>query len=30
MEGLRLTRPLRESDVRVDPAIAEGLERLGL
>ncbi|HVY85831.1 MAG TPA: DEAD/DEAH box helicase [Caulobacterales bacterium] len=30
MEGLRLTRPLSERDVRVDPAIAEGLARLGL
>jgi len=30
MEGLRLTRPLKPSDVRVDPAIAEGLRRLGL
>ncbi|MDX2237691.1 MAG: DEAD/DEAH box helicase [Hyphomonadaceae bacterium] len=30
LEGLRLARPLRASDVRVDPAIAEGLERLGL
>ncbi len=30
MEGLRLTRPLRAQDVRVDPAIAEGLARLGL
>ncbi|HVZ99864.1 MAG TPA: AAA family ATPase [Caulobacterales bacterium] len=30
MEGLRLARPLTERDVRVDPAIAEGLSRLGL
>ncbi|MDX2274385.1 MAG: DEAD/DEAH box helicase [Hyphomonadaceae bacterium] len=30
MEGLRLSRPLSERDVRVDPAIAEGLARLGL
>jgi len=30
LEGLRLTRPLTERDVQVDPAIAEGLERLGL
>jgi ATP-dependent exoDNAse (exonuclease V) alpha subunit len=29
MEGLRLARPLSERDVRVDPAIAEGLARLG-
>jgi hypothetical protein len=29
METLRLTRPLSPRDVRVDPAIAEGLERLG-
>lgn len=30
MEGLRLARPLNERDVRVDPAIAEGLARFGL
>jgi hypothetical protein len=30
METLRLTRPLSPRDVRVDPAIAEGLERLGV
>jgi hypothetical protein len=30
MEGLRLARPLSERDVRVDPAIAEGLARLGV
>lgn len=30
IEGLRLARPLRAQDVRVDPAIAEGLSRLGL
>jgi ATP-dependent DNA helicase PIF1 len=30
IEGLRLARPLSERDVRVDPAIAEGLARLGL
>ncbi|MGE0595588.1 MAG: ATP-dependent RecD-like DNA helicase [Hyphomonadaceae bacterium] len=30
MEGLRLSRPLSERDVRVDPAIAEGLARLGI
>ncbi|MGE0827878.1 MAG: ATP-dependent RecD-like DNA helicase [Hyphomonadaceae bacterium] len=30
MEGLRLARPLKASDVRVDPAIAEGLKRFGL
>ena len=29
MEGLKLTRPLSPRDVRVDPAIAEGLARLG-
>lgn len=29
METLRLTRPLSPRDVQVDPAIAEGLERLG-
>ena len=29
METLRLTRPLSPRDVRVDPAIAEGLARLG-
>ncbi len=29
MEGLRLARPLNPRDVRVDPAIAEGLARLG-
>jgi PIF1-like helicase len=29
MEGLRLARPLAPRDVRVDPAIAEGLARLG-
>jgi hypothetical protein len=29
MEGLRLARPLSARDVRVDPAIAEGLARLG-
>jgi ATP-dependent DNA helicase PIF1 len=28
LEGLRLSRPLREEDVQVDPAIAEGLRRL--
>jgi ATP-dependent exoDNAse (exonuclease V) alpha subunit len=30
MEGLSLARPLQERDVQVDPAIAEGLARLGL
>lgn len=30
METLRLTRPLSPRDVQVDPAIAEGLQRLGL
>lgn len=30
MEGLRLARPLTPRDVQVDPAIAEGLARLGL
>jgi ATP-dependent exoDNAse (exonuclease V) alpha subunit len=30
MEGLRLARPLSPRDVQVDPAIAEGLARLGL
>jgi len=30
LEGLRLTRPLRARDVQVDPAIAQGLARLGL
>ena len=30
MEGLRLARPLTERDMRVDPAIAEGLSRIGL
>lgn len=30
MEGLRLARPLSERDVQVDPAIAEGLRRLGI
>lgn len=30
MEGLRLSRPLTPRDVQVDPAIAEGLERLGI
>lgn len=30
IEGLRLARPLGERDVRVDPAIAEGLARLGV
>jgi ATP-dependent exoDNAse (exonuclease V) alpha subunit len=30
MEGLRLARPLAARDVKVDPAIAEGLARLGL
>jgi len=29
METLRLTRPLSPRDVRVDPAIADGLRRLG-
>jgi hypothetical protein len=29
MEGLRLSRPLTPRDVQVDPAIAEGLARLG-
>ncbi len=29
MEGLRLTRPLAVRDVQVDPAIAQGLARLG-
>ena len=29
MEGLRLARPLTARDVQVDPAIAEGLARLG-
>lgn len=29
MEGLRLARPLTPRDVQVDPAIAEGLARLG-
>jgi hypothetical protein len=30
IEGLSLTRPLTVRDVQVDPAIAEGLSRLGL
>ncbi|MGD9816394.1 MAG: ATP-dependent RecD-like DNA helicase [Hyphomonadaceae bacterium] len=30
METLRLTRPLSARDVQVDPAIADGLERLGV
>jgi len=30
MEGLRLARPLTQRDVQVDPAIAEGLAKLGL
>jgi hypothetical protein len=30
METLRLSRPLSERDVQVDPAIADGLERLGI
>ncbi|WP_395646693.1 ATP-dependent RecD-like DNA helicase [Terricaulis sp.] len=30
METLRLTRPISARDVQVDPAIAEGLERLGI
>ena len=30
MEGLRLTRPLTQRDVQVDPAISEGLARIGL
>jgi hypothetical protein len=30
MEGLRLARPLTQRDVQVDPAIAEGLARLGI
>jgi PIF1-like helicase len=30
IEGLRFARPLTERDVRVDPAIAEGLARFGL
>lgn len=30
MEGLRLARPLTQRDVQVDPAIAEGLARLGV
>jgi ATP-dependent DNA helicase PIF1 len=30
METLRLTRPISARDVQVDPAIAEGLERLGV
>src|SRR5262249_41731820 len=30
LEGLRLARPLTTRDVQVDPAIAEGLARLGL
>lgn len=30
METLRLTRPISVRDVQVDPAIAEGLERLGI
>jgi hypothetical protein len=30
MEGLRLVRPLTERDIQVDPAIAEGLSRIGL
>lgn len=30
METLRLTRPLSPRDVQVDPAIADGLERLGV
>jgi len=29
MQGLRLTRPLTPRDVQVDPAIAEGLARIG-
>ena len=30
MEGLRLARPMTPRDVQVDPAIAEGLARLGV
>ena len=30
METLRLTRPISERDVQVDPAIADGLERIGI
>jgi ATP-dependent DNA helicase PIF1 len=30
METLRLTRPISERDVQVDPAIADGLSRLGI
>ena len=30
MEGLSLARPMSVRDVQVDPAIAEGLSRLGL
>ncbi|MEJ0058574.1 MAG: DEAD/DEAH box helicase [Terricaulis sp.] len=30
IEGLRLARPLTQRDVQVDPAIAEGLSRLGI
>lgn len=30
MEGLRLARPLTPRDVQVDPAIADGLARLGI
>jgi hypothetical protein len=30
IEGLSLARPMSVRDVQVDPAIAEGLSRLGL
>jgi ATP-dependent DNA helicase PIF1 len=30
METLRLTRPISARDVQVDPAIADGLARLGI
>jgi hypothetical protein len=30
METLRLTRPLSVRDVQVDPAIADGLRRIGV
>jgi hypothetical protein len=30
METLRLTRPISARDVQVDPAIADGLRRIGI
>ena len=30
VQTLRLTRPISERDVQVDPAIADGLERTGV